>query len=78
MIKLQNLGTIPQFEGFTIAYLLAWGFVMYLFELDKSILNKSLVASMEFIYKDSDKKLESWRELVPFELPQFKKNSSNP
>jgi hypothetical protein len=44
---------------------------MYLFELDKTILNKSLVTSMEYIYKDSDKDLKSWRELVPFDIPEF-------
>ena len=43
--------------------------VMFLFELDKSILNKSLVASMDFIYKEADKDIESWRDLVPFDVP---------
>ena len=42
--------------------------VMFLFELDKSILNKSLVASMDFIYKEADKDIESWRDLVPFDV----------
>ena len=50
---------------------MSWGLVMYLFELDKTILNKSLVTSMEYIYKDSDKDLKSWRELVPFDIPEF-------
>jgi peroxisomal membrane protein 4 len=44
---------------------------MYLFELDKSILNKSLTVSMEYIYKESDKDLKSWKELVPFDIPEF-------
>ena len=48
---------------------------MYLFELDKTILNKSLVTSMEYIYKDSDKDLKSWRELVPFDIPEFLANN---
>jgi peroxisomal membrane protein 4 len=50
----QKLKKIPEFEAFNMVYLLSWGFVMFLFELDKSILNRSLVASMEFIYKESD------------------------
>ena len=50
----QKLKKFPEFEAFNMVYLLSWGFVMFLFELDKSILNRSLVASMEFIYKESD------------------------
>lgn len=50
---------------------MSWGLVMYLFELDKTILNKSLTTSMEYIYKDSDNDLKSWRELVPFDIPEF-------
>jgi hypothetical protein len=30
---------------------------MYLFELDKDILNKSLVGSMDYIYKTADEPL---------------------
>ena len=48
---------------------------MYLFEKDKSVLNKSMMVSMEFIYKDSDKDLESWTDLIPIELPTFLSNS---
>ena len=70
-LKLQKLDIIRTFEGFQFSYLMSWGLVMYLFELDKTILNKSLVTSMEYIYKDSDKDLKSWRELVPFDIPEF-------
>ena len=42
---------------------------MMIFEWDKTILNKSLVASMDFIYKEADEDLKSWRELVPIDLP---------
>ena len=66
--KLQKLRIIPQFEGFTLTYLLVWGLVMYLFELDKSILNKSLVASMDFLYKESDKDVEHWTDFVPVDV----------
>ena len=44
---------------------------MYLFELDKSILNKSLVASMDFIYKESDKDVKSWKEFIPVDVPNL-------
>ena len=68
-VLLQKFKKIPQFEAFNIVYLLSWGFVMYLFELDKKVLNRSLVASMDFIYKESDKDITSWRELIPVDLP---------
>jgi peroxisomal membrane protein 4 len=75
-LKFQKLDIIRNFEGFPISYLLSWGMVMYLFELDKDILNRSLTVSMDYIYKESDKDLKSWRELVPFDIPEFilKKN----
>ena len=71
VLKAMKHKKIPEFEGFPISYLLAWGFVMYLFELDKSIMNRSLVASMDFIYKEADKDLTSWRELCPIDVPKF-------
>ena len=46
-----------------------WGVVMFLFEYDKSVLQQSLVSSMEFIYKESDEPLGDWRELVPVHIP---------
>ena len=41
-------------EVFPIVYVITWGFVMYLFELDKTKLNRSMIESMNFIYKESD------------------------
>ena len=55
-------------EMFNKTYMFIWGMVMYLFELDASILNKSLTNSMIFLYKDSDPPLNSIRELIPFDL----------
>ena len=49
--------------------MLIWGTVMLLFELDPEILNKSLVSSMQFLYKDSDAPLRSYTELIPFDVP---------
>ena len=65
----KKLKAIPDVKGFNVIYILSWGLVMFLFELDKTILNRSLVASMDFIYKESDKDVESWRDFVPFDLP---------
>ena len=59
----------PKFDGFKVGYLLTWGLVMYLFELDKGILNRTMVTSMLFIYKESDEDLKSWKDLVPIDLP---------
>ena len=56
---------IKLFDMFPFAYMLAWGVVMYLFERDKLILNRSLVASMDYIYKGSDQDLKSWKDLLP-------------
>ena len=54
---------------FDITYTFTWGCVMYLYELDKNILNGSLVSSMNFLYKNSDKPLESYKELIPIDIP---------
>lgn len=31
---------------------------------------------MEYIYKDSDRPLEDWRELVPVYIPKFEKTTN--
>ena len=68
-VKIHKIFSIaPKFDGFKVSYMLTWGLVMFLFELDKSILNHTMCVSMDFIYKDSDKDLESWKELVPIDL----------
>lgn len=46
-----------------------WGFVMWLFTIDKSTLQPSLTSSMQFLYVESNKALRNWRELVPFYIP---------
>ena len=53
-LKLMKSGHIPNIEMFNTTYTLIWGMVMFLFELDAAILNKSLVSSMDFLYKNSD------------------------
>ena len=71
--KLTKQEIIPKMKFYPILVALVWGLVMYLFEDDKKNLQPSLAQSMTFIYKDSDKKLESWKELVPFEKPEILK-----
>ena len=56
-LKLVKLGYFPDKNYFTPTYLLVWGLVMSLYELDKKILNRSLVSSMDFLYKESDQPL---------------------
>ena len=68
-LRLVKLGYLPDKTMFGFTYTLTWGFVMYLFELDKSILNRSLTSSMEFLYKESDKPLQSYKELIPIDIP---------
>jgi peroxisomal membrane protein 4 len=48
-----------------------WGLVMWLFTVDRSVLQSSLSGSMEFLYLESNKALKNWRELVPFHVPKF-------
>lgn len=54
-VKLHKVFSMtPLFDGFKVGYVITWGLVMYLFELDKTILNRTMCISMDFIYKDSD------------------------
>ena len=69
-LKLMNLGYLPKVEGFHATYTIVWGLVMFLFELDASILNGSLVSSMNFLYKNSDTPLRNYSELIPFDIPK--------
>ena len=65
--KFKELATIAdEKKAFPFIYVIVWGLVMFLFELKKEILNRSMVTSMNFIYKDSDKEVESWTDLVPY------------
>ena len=62
---------IKEFDAFKFVYVIVWGCVMYLYEKDKSILNRSMTVSMDFIYKESDQDLTSVSQLIPFELPKL-------
>jgi peroxisomal membrane protein 4 len=52
-------------HSFTILNTLSWGFSLYLFELDSSVLQNSLTSSLVYLYKDSDK-WNGWRHCVPY------------
>ena len=56
-------GYFPDGTYFYTTYTLIWGVVMCLFELDGSILNKSLKSSMDFLYRDSDRPITNPRFL---------------
>ena len=45
---------------------MCWGLVMWLFTIDKSMLQSSLTSSMQFLYIDSNNKLKSLLELIPY------------
>ena len=53
------MNLISKVDAFKYVYVIVWGCVMYLYEKDKSILNRSMTVSMDFIYKDSDEDLKS-------------------
>jgi peroxisomal membrane protein 4 len=57
-------------QGFSIASVLVWGIVMFLFEFKPSSLQNSLKNSMDFIYKESNL-YKGWRDLIPFYIPLF-------
>ncbi len=66
MISDNYLGS---YNGFTLTSMTVWGIVMLLFEYNKKKLQNSLASSMDFIYKDSDKKYESFLDFIPFYIP---------
>lgn len=48
--SLQDQGVIPRFDFFPLLAALSWGLVMFLFDRNKSSLQKSLTSSMDFLY----------------------------
>ncbi|KRX08086.1 hypothetical protein PPERSA_10448 [Pseudocohnilembus persalinus] len=71
-----NQTTIKTF--FPILAASVWALVMYLFEMDfeqkskkKPALQGSLYGSMDFLYKQSDTRLNDYSELVPFKIPEI-------
>ncbi len=66
-----NKGILPNINAYPLLSAIAWSLVMFLFEDDPSILQNSLASSMQFLYKESDKDLEKWTDLIPFEVPDI-------
>lgn len=60
---------LNNYNGFTITNMIVWGIVMFLFEYNSKIMQRSLTASMDFIYKESDEKFKSYLDFVPFYVP---------
>ena len=67
---------VPESATFGYVSVITWGIVMFLFERDKAVLQRSLSSSMTFLYHDSDKPLESVLDLVPLNLPRSITNPS--
>lgn len=72
--NLQARGVIPQIKFFPILAALSWGFVMYLFEDNRSTLQGSLASSMQFIYNES-RQISGWTDFVPIYIPEAIKNT---
>jgi peroxisomal membrane protein 4 len=60
---------LNNYNGFTLTSMTVWGIVMFLFEYNSKKLQNSLASSMDFIYKESDKKYESFVDFIPFYVP---------
>ena len=71
--KLVKQEIIPKMKYYPIFVSLIWGVIMFLFEDDKKNLSPSLGSTMTFLYRESDKRLERWTELIPFEKPEILK-----
>jgi len=71
-VHLQHVSLIPNsVKGFPILAGLCWGFAMFMYETRKESISGSLSNAMKFCFKDSDEDPESWKDFVPFYIPQF-------
>ena len=50
---MRNAGYFPKSSQFTLLSMLSWGVVMYLYSLDRTVLQTSLSNSMEYLYDES-------------------------
>ena len=55
----------PQRSLFTLLAMLCWGTVMYLYSIDRDVLQNSLQSSMEYLYDESEYYC-SWKDFIPF------------
>lgn len=62
---------IGKMKFFPYLAMFCWATAMVLFEINQKALQSSLASSMQFLFKDSEKPLKSWLELIPFEKPTF-------
>lgn len=72
---LAKRGYLPNWAFYPHLTTICWAVVMYLFEDDGTTLQPSLTQSMDYLYKDSNKRISDWTELLPFEIPQRFKHS---
>ena len=67
--RLEKEGEEPAAErkyGFQVLAGIVWGLVMWLFFIDKSVLQDSLTTSMRHLYISSEKPVKHWQEFVPY------------
>lgn len=68
--RFQKQGILPVVpHSFEIITIIVWGIVMFLFDEDSSVLQRSLTSSMDFLYTESNAPVTSWKEFVPFYIP---------
>lgn len=60
---------IGKMKFFPYLAMFCWATVMLLFEHNKKALQSSLASSLQFLFKDSEKPLKHWSELIPLEKP---------
>ncbi len=62
---LQNKNILPRFEMFIFLTVISWGLVMFIYKIDRKVLQKSLMKSMDYLYSNSEK-IQGWTDFVPF------------
>ena len=63
--KLRRKGLFPSRSLFMALATACWGVVMWLYAIDAPVLQRSLVSSMDYLYKETEH-YSSWRDFVPF------------
>lgn len=64
-LKIEKIKLFPYLSAF------CFGLALYLFESDKSILGSSLTKSLQYLIKDSDKKISDWNLLAPNDFGSY-------
>lgn len=60
---------IGKMRFFPYLAMICWASGMVLFEIDQKALQSSMASSLVYLFKESDKPMKHWTELIPFEKP---------